>query len=157
MTHASILMVCLGNICRSPLAEGAFRAAAKRHRIDITVDSCGTAAYHIANAPDPRSIAVAEQHSVDISALQARQLCEADFTEFTHIFAMDHANLGNIQAVEPEGSTAEIALLMDCVSGRKGAAIADPYYGGDDGFVDTWKDVSEAAEAFMEKLNATSA
>ena len=157
MTRASILMVCLGNICRSPLAEGAFRAAANRHGLEVEIDSCGTAAYHIGNAPDPRSIAVATQNGVNISALQARQLCEADFTEFTHIFAMDHENLANIQAVEPEGSIAEIALLMDLVSGREGAAIADPYYGGDDGFIHTWNDVSAAAEAFMEKLNATSA
>lgn len=157
MTRASILIVCLGNICRSPLAEGAFRSAANRHGIDITVDSCGTAAYHIGNAPDPRSIAVAAQNSVDISELQARQLCEADFTEFTHIFAMDDENLANIRAMRPEESIAEIALLMDCVSGREGAAIVDPYYGGDEGFQRTWKDVVAAAEAFMEKLNATSA
>ncbi|MEP2736718.1 MAG: low molecular weight protein-tyrosine-phosphatase [Erythrobacter sp.] len=154
MIRASILMVCLGNICRSPLAEGAFRAAANAHGLDLTVDSCGTAAFHIGNAPDPRSIAVASQNGVDISALQARQLCEADFTEFTHIFAMDHENLANIKAVRPAGSTAEIALLMDNVSDREGEAIADPYYGGDDGFADTWEDVTAAAEAFFANLKS---
>jgi protein-tyrosine phosphatase len=152
MSEISVLMVCLGNICRSPLAEGAFRSTAEAQGLDIMIDSCGTAAYHIGEPPDQRSIAIAAQHSVDLTALRARQLCAADFTEFTHILAMDHENLRNVHAIAPADTTAEIALLMDVVSGREGDAIADPYYGSNDRFAATWNDVTAAAEAFFQKL-----
>ncbi len=154
MTKPSLLFVCLGNICRSPLAEGAFRGAAKAAGLDADCDSCGTAAYHVGNPPDPRSIETAARHGVDIGSLQARQLCADDFKRFTQIFAMDHQNLANIEAVKPEGATAEISLLMDAVEGREGAAIADPYYDGEEHFQFTWDDVSAAAEALVIKLKS---
>lgn len=152
MTKPALLFVCLGNICRSPLAEAAMRAAAERAGLEVEIDSCGTAGYHIGSPPDPRSIATAAEHGIDITSLRGRQLCADDFFRFTHIFAMDHSNLTNIQAVAPADATAEITLLMDAVSGREGDAIADPYYGGDDGFKETWADVTAAAEALVEQL-----
>ncbi len=129
------------------------RSAAERAGWDVEIDSCGTAGYHVGSPPDPRSIATAADHGIDITGLQGRKLCADDFTGFTHIFAMDHSNLANIRAVAPPDTTAKITLLMDAVPGREGAAIADPYYDGEDQFEETWEDVSAAAEALVAKLS----
>lgn len=150
----AFLFVCLGNICRSPLAEGAMRLAAEQAGLDIMIDSCGTAAYHVGSPPDPRSIATAADYGIDISGLQGRQLAQGDFTRFTRIFAMDHQNLRNIERVRPVGAAAHVSLLMDVVSGREGAAIADPYYDGEERFEDTWDDVWSAAQALAEQMKA---
>lgn len=150
----AVLFVCLGNICRSPLAEGAFRAEAERAGLDVTVDSAGTAAYHIGNGPDPRSVEVARGAGIDIAGLRARQVTPADFTRFTHIFAMDHSNLADLAAVRPQDATAELSLLMDIVPGREGASVADPYYGGEEQFEDTLEDMQTAARALVRRLQA---
>lgn len=150
----ALLLVCLGNICRSPMAEGAMRAAAQREGLDIDIDSCGTAAYHLGASPDPRSIETAAQHGVDIASLQGRQLTRDDFNRFTHIFAMDHQNLANILAVQPAGSPAKVSLLMDMVPGREGDVIADPYYDGQVQFEITWADVNAAAKAIIKSLSS---
>lgn len=128
------------------------RAAAESAGLDIEIDSCGTAGYHVGSPPDPRSIATAADHGIDISSLKGRKLCAADFTRFTHIFAMDHSNLANIRAAAVPKATAKISLLMDAVPGREGAAIADPYYDGEDRFEETWEDVNAAAEALIARL-----
>ncbi|WP_299192264.1 low molecular weight protein-tyrosine-phosphatase [uncultured Erythrobacter sp.] len=148
----AVLFVCLGNICRSPMAEGAFRAAAAKAGLDARVDSVGTAAYHIGDNPDPRAIATARRHGVDISSAIGRQLSEEDFTQFTHIFALDKANLAGIRAREPRRSTAKIALLLEAVDGRQGEAVPDPYYGDDSGFEECWQTISEAIEAVIAQL-----
>ena len=150
----ALLFVCLGNICRSPLAEGAMRLAAEQAGLAVEIDSCGTAAYHVDAPPDPRSIATAADYGIDISGLRGRQLQVADFTRFHRIFAMDHQNLRNIERVRPAGASAQISLLMDVVAGREGAAIADPYYGGEERFEDTWEDVWSAAQALVEQMKA---
>lgn len=148
----AILFVCLGNICRSPLAEAAFRKASGQAGLDAVADSAGTAAYHVGAAPDERSIRTAARYGVDIAGLKGRQIAAADFTRFTHIFALDHANLRDIHAVKPADATAKISLLMDVVPGREGAAVADPYYGGEENFADTWEDVWMAAKALTAQL-----
>ncbi len=152
MDRPALLFVCLGNICRSPMAEGAFRAAADDIGLDCEIDSCGTAAYHIGKSPDPRAIETAAKAGVDISALRARQLCEDDFSRFTHILAMDHQNLADIKAASPASASVGISLLLDHVEGREGAAVADPYYGGEEHFAYTWEDVNLAAKALAAKL-----
>ncbi|MCK0128565.1 low molecular weight protein-tyrosine-phosphatase [Erythrobacter sp. F6033] len=153
MSHtASVLFVCLGNICRSPLAEAAFRAAADDAGLAVHVDSVGTAGYHVGEPPDPRSIRTAAARGIDITSYRGRQLSENDFHEFTHIFAMDQENLRNIKARAPDGAMAEISLLLDLVAGQEGEEVGDPYYGGDDGFDRTWAEVSEAADALAAKL-----
>lgn len=152
MPKPAILFVCLGNICRSPLAEAAFRAAAEEAGFDVHCDSAGTADYHVDRPPDPRSIRKAAQYGIDISHFRGRQVERADFLAFTHIFAMDHDNLRNLHAVRPIDATAEVALLLDAVPGREGAAVADPYYGGEEHFADTWDDVSCAARALVAML-----
>lgn len=145
----AVLLVCLGNICRSPLAEAAFRAEAERAGLDLLIDSAGTADWHAGKAPDPRSVAVARDAGIDISGLRARQVVAADFRRFTHIFAMDAQNLADLNAMMPVDATARVSLLLDSVPGREGASVSDPYYGGEELFEYTWDDVSMAARAFF--------
>ncbi|MEE4199185.1 low molecular weight protein-tyrosine-phosphatase [Erythrobacter sp.] len=153
----SVLFVCLGNICRSPMAEGAFRKAADAAGLNVHVDSVGTADYHIGEPPDPRAIAEAKKHGVDISAALGRQLDTRDFERFTHIFALDKANLAGIRARAPRTATASISLLMDVVPGREGEPVKDPYYGGETDFADTWAQISIAIDALVEKLKTEGA
>jgi protein-tyrosine phosphatase len=148
----AILFVCLGNICRSPLAEAAFRKAAAEAGLDAHADSAGTAAYHVGEPPDPRSIAIAARYGIDIAHYRGRQIETADFARFTHILALDHSNLANIQRIAPERHSAHVSLLMDMVPGREGAAVADPYYDGEEHFEYTWEDVWRAARALVERL-----
>jgi protein-tyrosine phosphatase len=148
----AVLFVCLGNICRSPLAEAAFRAAAERAGLDVEIDSAGTGDWHVGELPDRRAQAIAREHGLDISHLRGRQIGAEDYRRFTHILALDADNLAGIRRRAPEDATAEIALLLDYVGARAGEAVADPYYGGPEGFRATWGDVTEAAEALVEKL-----
>lgn len=131
-----VLFVCLGNICRSPSAEGVFRAAVEQAGLTnaIDIDSCGTAAYHIGKSPDPRSIESAAKRGIDISQLKARQAQASDFTTFDYILAMDESNLANLQQIQPANSKAKLGLLMDFATQTKGTEVPDPYYGGEDGF-----------------------
>lgn len=152
MAKASVLFVCMGNICRSPLAEGAFRAEAERQGLEVAVDSAGTGDWHKGDPPDPRAIAVARRYGVDIGGLKARQVKPEDFRTFTHIYALDHDNLSGLMRVAPPDSSAEVGLLMDLVEGHRGRAVADPYYGDDAGFEVTWSDVVLAAQALARRL-----
>ena len=142
----SLLFVCLGNICRSPLAEAAFRQEAERHGLSMTLDSAGIGSWHIGEPPDRRAQAVALKHGVDISGYRGRQVSKKGFFEFDHILALDHENLRNLQALKPEGATAVLSLLMDYVPGQEGKAVPDPYYGNAQDFEKTWAAVSEAAK-----------
>lgn len=147
-----VLFVCLGNICRSPLAEAAFREEAERIGLDVEVDSAGTGDWHVGEAPDARASSLAEAKGVPIGHLRARQLTRADFAHFTHIYALDRQNLADIRALAPADARAEISLLLDTVPGRAGEAVADPYFGEADGFEVTWRDVSAAARALADRL-----
>lgn len=140
-----ILFVCLGNICRSPLAEAALRAQAVEAGVAITIDSAGTGDWHVGKAPDPRAQAEALRHGIDISGYRARQVREDDFRKFDHIYALDPHNLRDLHALAPRRPLARLGLLMDLVPGRAGTAVIDPYYGDEQAFAETWEDVSEAA------------
>ncbi len=148
----SVLFVCLGNICRSPLAEGALRAEAARIGLGLIVDSAGTGDWHAGEPPDERAIAVARSNGVDISALRARQVRPADFRRFTHVIALDHDNLAKLRKLAPDDATAELSLLLDHVEGREGQAVADPWFGDAAGFEVTWAEVTDAARALARGL-----
>lgn len=148
----AVLFVCLGNICRSPLAEGAFRHEAAKAGLDIETDSAGTGGWHAGNAPDPRAQLAAREAGFDISDLRARQITTSDFHRFTHILAMDAQNLADVRALQPVGSKAQVSLLLDRVSGREGASIADPYYGGEEDFAATVQDAQDAARALVRQF-----
>ncbi len=154
MTKPSVLFVCLGNICRSPLAEAALRKAAAGAGLEIDIDSAGTADYHVGKAPDPRSVAEAAAFGVDISHLRARQVMADDFRRFDHIYALDHSNLRDLQRIAPDDATARLSLVLDVVPGREGAPVADPYYGGEEDFRATREDVYAAAHAIVAALTA---
>jgi protein-tyrosine phosphatase len=152
MTKPAILFVCLGNICRSPLAEAAFRARAVEAGLDLTVDSAGTGGWHVGEPPDRRAQATALRHGIDISRYRGRQVEREDFRRFTHIFALDHDNLANLRRLAPADGTAKVGLLLDLVDGLEGEAVADPYYGAETGFQRTWDQVDAAARALVARL-----
>lgn len=155
MIMPRVLFVCLGNICRSPLAEAAFHKAADDAGFKAEADSAGTAAYHIGMAPDPRSIAEAARHGVDISRYAARQITNTDYITFTHIFALDQENLRDIRQRAPHEATALIGLLLDVVPRRSNESVADPYYGSAQDFAATWRDVDAAAQSLVSQLRKT--
>ena len=148
----SVLFVCLGNICRSPLAEAAFRREVVRLGLDVEIDSAGTGDWHIGYAPDPRAAAVAARNGVDISNLRARLVTADDFRRFDHIVALDSNNLRDLERLRPADGKARLSLLLDHVEGRRGEAVADPYYGEDSHFDAAWKDVSAGAEGLARSL-----
>jgi protein-tyrosine phosphatase len=148
----SVLFVCLGNICRSPLAEAAFRAEAERLGLDVEIDSAGTGDWHIGHPPDRRAAAVAKRNGVDISHLRARRVTAEDFRRFDHIVALDAQNLSDLEAMRPADATAELSLLLDHVEGREGEAVADPYYGEEEHFDLTWRDVTEGARGLARRI-----
>ncbi|MDR2858112.1 MAG: low molecular weight phosphotyrosine protein phosphatase [Novosphingobium sp.] len=152
MPRPALLFVCLGNICRSPLAEAAFREEAARAGLDATADSAGTGDWHVGTAPDRRALAEALRHGLDISGYRARQVSPEDFRRFTHILALDRQNLADLQAIAPADATASLSLLLDHVDGRKGCSVADPYFGADEGFAETWREVHLAAQALVRAL-----
>lgn len=149
----AVLFVCLGNICRSPLAEAALRAEAEIAGLDVEVDSAGTGDWHVGQPPDRRAQTTALRHGIHISHYRGRQVGEADFTRFTHIFALDADNLRNLRRLAPADSTARLGLLLDVVPGRLGQSVKDPYYGDDDGFETTWSDVTAAARALIDRFS----
>lgn len=151
MSQPSILFVCLGNICRSPLAEAALRAQAVAAGVAMTIDSAGTGNWHDGRPPDPRAQETARKHGLDISSYRARQVTTEDFHRFGHIFALDQQNLKDLRRIEPSRHIAEVGLLMDLVPGRKGTAVIDPYYGDEDDFEQAWADVSAAAERLVKR------
>jgi len=129
-------MVCLGNICRSPTAEGVLRTIAAREfpGLAVEVDSAGTANYHVGEPPDRRTVAAARRRGYDIASLRARQVRAADFAEFDYLLAMDRANLAEIEQLAPERSAAQIGLFLDFAPACGSDVVPDPYYAGHEEF-----------------------
>jgi protein-tyrosine phosphatase len=153
MKKARVLFVCLGNICRSPSAHGVFETLVAQHGLAgmIDVDSAGTAAYHVGNPPDSRSINAAAERGYQLDHLRARQAITEDFSEFTHILAMDEENLRNLQAIAPANYAGHLGLFLDfaqCVERE----VPDPYYGGDTGFGHVLDLVENASMGLLLKL-----
>jgi protein-tyrosine phosphatase len=155
--QTAILFVCLGNICRSPLAEGVFRAVVTERgsEADFHIDSAGTGGWHAGSAPDPRSIAVAARHGVAIEAQHARKVKPEDFDRFDVILGMDRSNVDELQALAgPQAG--KVHLFMEHALGTR-RDVPDPYYGGPDGFEAVYRMIREASEALAEKLARASA
>lgn len=130
-----ILMVCLGNICRSPLAEGILREKTNQLSIDIILDSAGTCDNHVNQHPDSRTIVNAKKHNIDISKLKARQFSVSDFDNFDLIFVMDSSNYADVIALaRNENDKQKIELILNRVYPNSNMSVPDPYFGGEQGF-----------------------
>ena len=146
-----VLFVCLGNICRSPTAEGVFKqlvdARGLADRIDV--DSAGTGGWHVGDPPDPRTVRAARARGLDLSTLRARQVTRADFERFDHVLAMDEANLRALQLLRPQAPhRARLRLFLSCAPDVGCVEVPDPYDGGPDGF-ERVLDLCEAAAAAL--------
>jgi protein-tyrosine phosphatase len=148
-----ILFVCLGNICRSPTAEGVLRAVAAREfpELAIDIDSAGTANYHVGEPPDRRAVAAARRRGYDLAGLRARQVQPEDFLSFDLVLAMDRANLSELRARRMEDATAQLGLFMSFAPGSGYDEVPDPYYGG----VEEFERVLDLCEAASRGLLAT--
>ena len=146
-----ILMVCLGNICRSPLAEGILQSKVNKEL--VFVDSAGTAAYHLGNLPDERSIAVAKQYGIDISNQKARKFTEKDFLNFDVIYAMDKSNYQNIISLATRDEDVDkVKMILNESQPDKNYSVPDPYYGGKNGFEEVYKMLNQACDSIIYKL-----
>ncbi len=144
-------MVCLGNICRSPLAEGILKSKTKH--LNIIVDSAGTAGYHLGNPPDTRSIEIAEKYGIDLTKQRARQFTINDFDEFDKIYAMDTNNYANIIALaRNENDRNKVDVILNEVNPKSFQSVPDPYYGGDNGFQNVYNMLDEACDKIIEKI-----
>jgi len=142
-----VLMVCLGNICRSPIAEGVLRHKAELKGLDYEVDSAGTAAYHVGEQPDPRMQLTAQSHGIDISSQRARQFSIEDFDRFDIIYAMDDSNYRDIiSKAETDAERAKVKLLLNEYKPGSDMAVPDPWYGGTDGFERVFQLVDAACD-----------
>ncbi len=147
-----ILMVCLGNICRSPLAEGILKS--KLNPDFYIVDSAGTSAYHIGELPDHRSIAIAKKNGIDISNQRARKFIPNDFNEFDLIYAMDIENYHNICSLSTNKSNLlKVKLILNEINPLKDLSVPDPYYGGDYGFENVYKMLDKACSIITKNIS----
>jgi protein-tyrosine phosphatase len=147
----NVLMVCLGNICRSPLAEGILKS--KLPSDSFFIDSAGTGNYHIEKAPDTRSMAVAKKYGLDISNLKGRQFTESDFDLFDIIYAMDESNYRNIISLaRNEQDKLKVKFILNEIYPNQNFNIPDPYYGGNDGFENIYKMLDEACDVIAKTL-----
>ena len=145
-----VLFVCLGNICRSPTAEGVVRAIAAREftSLEIELDSAGTADYHLGEPPDRRTVAAARRRGYELSGLRARQVQPADFDRFDFVLAMDRGNLAELDDRRPRSGTAQVGLFLEYARETGVDEVPDPYYGGAEGF-ERVLDLCEAAARGM--------
>jgi len=147
-----ILFVCLGNICRSPTAEGVFRGLASQNDLDVIADSCGTGGYHVGEQPDTRAMFEASLRGFDLSRQRSRKLTLADFDAFDHILCMDNSNMQNTRALAPEGAKAEIELFLNYAPNQPLKEVPDPYY--EDNFSDVFDLIEQASMGLIQMLKA---
>ena len=146
-------MVCLGNICRSPVAEGIMKKIGSERGLKILVDSAGTSNYHIGESPDNRSVSNAKKNGIDISKLKARQFTQNDFLEFDHILVMDESNYKNVIRICPNPEfEKKVDLLLNKLYPQKNMGVPDPYYGGENGFENVYQLIYKACEAFADEM-----
>lgn len=156
MSQIKVLFVCMGNICRSPTAEGVFRKlledmdAASR----FVVDSAGTHAYHVGESPDKRAQQTAKKRGIDLSTIRARKVARNDFEHFDHILAMDEDNYQILLASSPSDHQEKIKLFLDFAPHRQERNVPDPYYGGQNGFEHVFDLVEDASRGFYQSVSS---
>jgi len=152
----SVLFVCLGNICRSPTAEGVFRERAARAGMEkgIVIASAGIGDWHVGEPPDRRAIAHAARRGYDIARLRARQVSSRDFEQFRWILAMDQANLDELESMRPSDHTGHVGLLLDLAPSLGVREVPDPYYGGDEGFERALDLIESACDSLLERIGS---
>lgn len=147
----------MGNICRSPTAEGVFRALAQEHYpdLELSIDSCGTIGYHVGERADPRSVDAAKNRGYDLSSIRSRKIKSSDLDDFDLILVMDKANLVNVQFIDVEyNNSHKIKLFLDYLTDKQIEEVPDPYYGGTDGFDRVIDLIELASYKLLEKINA---
>lgn len=148
-----ILMVCLGNICRSPMADGLMRKKVKDNNLDVVVDSAGTGDWHVGHQPDPRMMETAKRNGVPIDELRGRQFKVEDFDEFDRIIVMDKSNFDNVRKLSrDEKDTQKIEMFLDLTHPGKDLEVPDPYFGGDEGFQDVFDMLDAGTDVILEEL-----
>lgn len=155
MTKIRVMFVCLGNICRSPIGEGSFRAQVERAGLSeyFQIHSGGTIGYHAGDPPDRRSVEVARSHGVDISKQRSSKVSGGSLGDYDEILAMDSDNLRELKRLlKHAGAEARLGLLLDELDGPRGLEVPDPYYGGPQGFEEVWGMVDRACAALLGRL-----
>ena len=148
-----VLMVCLGNICRSPLAEGILRHKALDKGLNWTIDSAGTGSWHVGELPDPRSIQTARAKGIDITTQRARQFRAGDFVEFDLIFTMDSSNYQDVLRLAPNTEDEQkVDLILNLIYPGRNVNVPDPYYGGVNGFEEVYQILDRSLDAFLEMI-----
>lgn len=151
-----VLFVCMGNICRSPTAEGVFCKLITQHGLEdrVRVDSAGTHAYHVGEPPDARSVRAAAERGIDLSHQRARRVTAQDFQQFEYVLAMDSDNYNHLAAICPAGSEYKLRLFLSFAPHLEFRDVPDPYYGGVTGFDRVLDMVEEAARGLLEEVEA---
>lgn len=151
-----ILMVCLGNICRSPLADGLLRAKLAEHGLPVEVDSAGTGDWHVGEAPDPRMRETAKSKGLSIDDLRGRQFVQEDYDRFDRIYVMDASNRENVlKLARNEADKSKVDLLLNLTHPVEDMEVPDPYFGGNEGFEHVYQLVDNATEQIVNELKAT--
>ena len=149
-----ILFVCLGNICRSPLAEGIMLKLISDKNLSIEIDSAGTSNFHVGETPDYRTVLNAKKHDVDLTPLKARQFSEKDFEDFDSIYVMDKSNMTNVLALaKNEEQEQKVELFLNTLFPNQNMEVPDPYFGGEEGFEHVFNLVYSTCEKMIEKYN----
>jgi protein-tyrosine phosphatase len=148
-----ILMVCLGNICRSPMAQGILEQKAREAGLEITVDSAATSNYHIGDPPDNRAVQKVADYGIDISHYRGRQIEKADFKHFDKIFAMDFSNYENITKLAAgEEEISKVEMILNQATPGSNMSVPDPYYGGEEGFENVYRLLDAACEQLIQNI-----
>ena len=149
-----VLMVCLGNICRSPMADGLLRKKVSDLGLNVEVDSAGTSGFHQGAAPDARMRATARSFGCPIDNLRSRQFLISDFDEFDRIYVMDQSNMRNVlNLARDENDTEKVMLILNESNPNMNLEVPDPYYGGDRGFIDVYNMLDEATDRIIEGIS----
>lgn len=154
--HTKVLVVCLGNICRSPAAQGILEDNIQLRGLDVSVDSAGTAAYHVGNQPDSRSISVLGSRDINIRSQRARQVEQGDFDLYDWVLVMDSSNLSDLHAVCPSSLKYKVRLFSSFDQVNTNEDVKDPYYGADDGFSNMADHLAVLSQCFLDYLESNS-